>query len=491
MFSFRSATLATLAWGAFSGASQQWWGMVLLLTGCAGIGLVGLGSSRARREHTISKSLFAAVIATTACALLQLVPLPPAIVDRVSPANHTLVPERPVVSSTAQNESTADKASRRAVGEGEWRPLSVQPASTFRGLLCAVSLTLFFLGTTARLSPSDVQWLAGGIIVLGGLLAVTAILQLLNLLPLLPHGSSFGPFPNKNHYAAWMLMAIPLALGYVCAPWIVSRPVVDAGHGRSVLRRRVTALGRPATLVLALLAMGITLVLTMSRSGIGCFAAVLILTGIWVTRRQAFRLHRVVTIALLAVFALVSAVSAGTGALVDRFAALKGSELSARAPIWRHTLRILRDFPLTGAGLNTYGFATLMYRANDDARARATASQGTPQELSAASFLAAHNDYLQLAAEGGLLLGVPVAVLLVVFVGTVRQRVRADPPEALTAWVRAGAVTGVIAVGLQELVEFSLQVPANAAFFALLGAIAIHGTQTAEPVSSEARGVQP
>jgi len=37
-----------------------------------------------------------------------------------------------------------------------------------------------------------------------------------------------------------------------------------------------------------------------------------------------------------------------------------------------------------------------------------------------------------------------------------------------------GAVTGLVAIALQETVEFSLQMPGNAALFAVLAAIAMH-----------------
>ena len=36
-----------------------------------------------------------------------------------------------------------------------------------------------------------------------------------------------------------------------------------------------------------------------------------------------------------------------------------------------------------------------------------------------------------------------------------------------------GAVTGIVAVAFQEIVEFSLQMPGNAAFFTVLCAIAV------------------
>ena len=45
--------------------------------------------------------------------------------------------------------------------------------------------------------------------------------------------------------------------------------------------------------------------------------------------------------------------------------------------------------------------------------------------------------------------------------------------DAVTYWMRAGAAVGLMAIGLQAVVEFSLQMPGNAALFAVLCAIAM------------------
>ena len=84
----------------------------------------------------------------------------------------------------------------------------------------------------------------------------------------------------------------------------------------------------------------------------------------------------------------------------------------------------------------------------------------------------AHNEYLQLAAEGGVLLGVPVVCALAAFARDVRRRFVGSSESGY--WVRLGAVTGLVAIALQSTVEFSLQMPGNAALCAVLCAIALH-----------------
>ena len=86
----------------------------------------------------------------------------------------------------------------------------------------------------------------------------------------------------------------------------------------------------------------------------------------------------------------------------------------------------------------------------------------------------AHNDYLQVAAEGGLLVGLPALLLIVAAACQVWRRFRERADTVTTFWLRAGAVAGLLTIALQEATEFSLQMPGNAALFCVLAAIAVH-----------------
>ena len=46
--------------------------------------------------------------------------------------------------------------------------------------------------------------------------------------------------------------------------------------------------------------------------------------------------------------------------------------------------------------------------------------------------------------------------------------------DAATYWLRAGAVTGLCTIAIQELSDFTLQMPGAAVLFVVLAAIAIH-----------------
>ena len=62
---------------------------------------------------------------------------------------------------------------------------------------------------------------------------------------------------------------------------------------------------------------------------------------------------------------------------------------------------------------------------------------------------------------------------MVAFVRIARRRFRAASGHSSDYLIRAGALTGIVAIALQEAVDFSLQMPGNAVLFVVLLALAI------------------
>ena len=274
--------------------------------------------------------------------------------------------------------------------------------------------------------------------------------------PQLP-GQAFGPFVNKNHFAGWMLMALPLVLGLLCAG--IARGMRGV---RPVLRERLLWLGSPDASRIVLLAgaaavMGLALVLTMSRSGISAMALSLALTGGFVMAGQTTGSRKAFAAGYLVLLAVLVVGWVGADAIAARFAAADWGDLNARRGAWADAWRVAQAFPLAGTGLNTYGTSMLFYQQHDLAR----------------HYAQAHSDYLQIAAEGGLLLGLPILICVALFARDVRRRFREDG-DSSSYWLRAGAVAGLAAIALQSTVEFSLQMPGNAALFAVTCGIALH-----------------
>jgi O-antigen ligase len=439
-------TYAGLAWGAFAfGAVYPWayWPLALL---CAASGIAGL-YAREGLQLPVEGRLSAALAAVAAVALLQLVPLPAGVLGAFSPRRMELLNQLDV---------------RFALGLVNVHGLSLDPAATLRAVVLFVGLGLFMLGLARCLTDKSALRLLGVITWLGIALAVAGIVQrpytgaIYGFWQPLTPSRPFGPFVNKNHFAGWMVMAIPLVLGYFCA--IVSRGTRTV---RPTLRDWTIWLSsreanRAVLAVFAVMLMGLALVLSLSRSGMLSLVVALLLCSAFAIRRQQGALGRSAIVGGLALLSVVIVVWAGTETIAARFAVADTVDLGGRLPIWGGTVRILEDFWLTGSGLNTYGVATLFY----------------PAMVTGYHLGEAHNDYLQLAVEGGLLLGIPILVAIVTFALMVRRRLVASAGSAY--WIRLGAVAGIVAVAVQSMVEFSLQIPGNAALFATLCALALH-----------------
>jgi putative inorganic carbon (hco3(-)) transporter len=138
-----------------------------------------------------------------------------------------------------------------------------------------------------------------------------------------------------------------------------------------------------------------------------------------------------------------------------------------RSAIWADAGRLARDFAITGTGAGTFGTAIAVYQ---------TAEPGY-------SIGQAHNHYLQIAAEGGALVGVPAALVVVAFLLLFLTGMKED--QTSDHLMRAGAGAGLAGVMLQSFWETGLRMPANAMLFAVLAAIAIHSPVLAPRVRNQ------
>ena len=161
---------------------------------------------------------------------------------------------------------------------------------------------------------------------------------------------------------------------------------------------------------------------------------------------------------------------AGTDMALERFMTAR-SDSPGRLVAWRDAWQIASDFTWFGTGLGTFGKAMLVYQ---------TASRPW-------MYAQAHNDYLQLAAEGGVLVGVPALVVAGLAIAGIRRRLTAGADQPLTWWMRIGAVAGLAGIAAQSAVEFSLQMPGNTILFVVLLALAMHRPRSESKRSVDTR----
>lgn len=280
----------------------------------------------------------------------------------------------------------------------------------------------------------------------------------------------YGPFVNRNHFATWMIMAAPLVFGYLLAR-VPTRS--DGGYSR----RLAGALKQLGTvriwLVVAVCVMALAVLMSASRSGLIALAAALTVTSVLGMRRGPAppKPHRgeggganvlgwTMFQAAMVAAVVLSFGNVGTVlARIDETLATTGAG-RGRIAVWRDTLRLIGDFNVTGTGAGTFGAAVPAYQ---------TAAPGY-------SIGHAHNHYLHLAAEGGVLVIVVFVLVAGAFLYAVTSRSREDRGHGLL--MRLGATVGIGAVMLQSIWETGLRMPANAMLCGIIAAIATHGARS-------------
>lgn len=464
-----ATALASVTWGVLALGAVYPWAYWPLVWGALISGLLGLHRGPGLWP-TLGHPLLLAVLAVCAAVAIQLIPLSPSILRSASPATlsfvHDYVRVPDEVVAAAIDGPVAAKPATAAT------PLSLRPRRTAIALVFVLALGVMIAGGAAGLGVTEARRLAAGVLILAAIVAFISIVQRAT-----PNGriywlweprfqnTAWGPFVNRNHFAGWMVMAISAGLGYFVA--VSSR----AMRGIKGWRSRVVWLSSSeATSVvlggLALALMGFSLVRTASRSGLICFVASMLVVSFALVNSRAHsgtRRRRMALVGYIVCLALATVVWTGLPLIANRFTYSDTAtpfSLGGRAALWSTAIEIARRFPLTGTGLNTYTHVTPFFQ-------RTT----TPNSDEV------HNDYLQLAAEGGLLVGIPVVVFVMLFVREVRLRFRTGNHNLISYWLRVGAVAGLVAIAVQESVEFSLQLPGNGVMFAMLCAIAVHNPE--------------
>jgi O-antigen ligase len=289
----------------------------------------------------------------------------------------------------------------------------------------------------------------------------------------MPHDEGarpFGPFVNRNHFATWVLMAFPLAVGYVAAAVSAHKPGRRIAGEMAVMLQGLGTGAAWTAIAAGVMILG--LVTSTSRSGL-IGLSVSFVTAAWIGRRRMDRRTRLWGLAGAVVLASVVFACVNMEPLVWRVEETLAVGAGGRPQVWRETVPIVHDFWMTGTGLGSFQTAMLVY-----------------QQMNRAVFVnQAHSQYLQLLAEGGVLVAAPVLLAVFAFLRLFVRRLKADLSPSV--WIRIGGMTALVAVAVQSFWETGLRMPANGVLFAIAAAIAVHrpaGREASAPSAAVALG---
>jgi len=314
---------------------------------------------------------------------------------------------------------------------------------------------LCFLASQTLIRGSQARSLAVIFSLYGGALAAFALIQGISANGKLywirqPRmgGWIYGPYVNHNHYAGLMEMLVPI-------PLILSLTKLAS------TRTRAVAAAAAAVMV------G-TVFLSGSRGGmLAIFAELVILGILLVKQKRGLRTAIGIGVFLAIVVALLTWI--GGSELSKRIASVSTphSEITSdiRTYINRDGLRMFLKRPVLGWGLGTFPVVYPQFRTFYT------------------NFFVnqAHNDYLQLLVEMGLL-GFATMLWFVVTLYSRAIKKIGNWTSEMSGAVALACLLGLSGILVHSAVDFNLQIPANAALFYVLCTIA-----ATEPFAQPAR----
>jgi O-antigen ligase len=338
---------------------------------------------------------------------------------------------------------------------GVLRTLSFDPHSTKLVVVQLGSLLVYFAATLVFVdTPHRLHVLVRTIMIFGFLLAIFGLTQSFTSptkvywMRELNQSTAFGPFINRHHFAGYMELTIALPLGLLLAGAIDKQKWI-------------------LYLFLAGL-MGVALVMTASRGGIISVVAeivfLVIVTAIWrkhgERRRVGSRLKgiaaRVGLAAALIVGLFIGVMLLGGEFSLNRFIDSVNTDdpTTGRAHFWSVTVDMIKANPVLGTGLGAYG---VMYTRYDSRNGLYRLEQ-------------AHNDYLQVFSDAGVVGGVLAFafVVLLFYRGFGRARSR----DNFRRGVALAALGGCFGVLVHSFFDFTLHTTSNALLFLVLAALA-------------------
>jgi O-antigen ligase len=453
-----AGTLFLILFAPLSFGAVEPWAETTLEVSALAIFVAWFLKARAENQKIILPPFGPALALLIVLGGIQLIPLPPAMRSFL-------------VSTLSLNNLEASQ---------RWLPLSSDwPATLFTMLFLSALLALSFAVSNQMITPARMHLLLYSLVLLGLFEALYGLAEFwTNHQHIFWYRKTYyreeptGTFINHNHYAAFIGMILPLSIGLLIQrlkDWKdIHRQSENLGQ------RRNFSFNLPV-LFISSISMLLALILSNSRGGIlASFLSLAFLLFFLLKKRIG--IHQRYLAVVLGI-PILGALIIFNQVLIYRFS-FSIRDAPERFELWKDSLDIIRDAPLLGTGLGSYARVIPKYRNHRDL----IFVSGIPLP---ADVHFAHNDYVQLATEGGLM-----ALCLLVWAISSTASALLRRFRQMDRWESQVTgyclIAGLLMVLTHALVDFNFHIPAIALVFCILLCLACNGTlgtESARPFS--------
>ncbi|MFH1981112.1 MAG: O-antigen ligase family protein [Pseudomonadota bacterium] len=421
--------------------------------------------------HWIKTGMEPLFLLMTAFLIIQMLPLPQAVVKIISPEAWVM----------AQKSVPAQDAVGYPSIVPSWITLAPYTYPVRMALVRWFCYGLFFWGMVNSLNSR--QRIDSAILVLVGIGCFEAVYGLIKPSTGLNYVWWWqndyygmwvtGTYINHNIFAGLMEMLLQLALGTAIGISFFTKKK-KVTFGRQSLRGRFLGIiqkgedaNRRVLFFFAAVVISISLIFSGSRAGMAAAAVGLLAMGMLLLCRRGYRRKGGI---ILILFLIVGgwALKIGVEAPLKRFDSAE-ADWQVRARYTRDTITMWQDYRLTGAGGGSFHHVFNKYQSVEDRKGW---------------IRYAHNDWAQLLSEYGIVgAAIGIGGLLYFLISYIRMWMRRRDSGAIG--IGAGCLSGLVAIGAHSYFDFNLHYPANFLVMTSLLAIGLAAIRLSDRGGSE------
>lgn len=298
----------------------------------------------------------------------------------------------------------------------------------FTRLVCLAAI--FYIVINFMTREEDIKRVLNIVLMASTSIALFGILQYLGIIDRSWWDSSrflSSTYVNHNHFAGYLELAIPLAIGMSLAE---------------------KNMGKRSIYVYSFLILSIAFLLSMSRGGWLSLSLSMTFMAFMIFKRGHSRFVLFMAVLFFVTLGIFIFTAMDLGFLLRRVASYREFDFTGRLEIWKGTINIIKHNWISGTGLGSFMYNFPRYR---------------PPGLNA--FINyAHNDYLQVASELGIL-GLCLMIFIVFKIIRKGLKTHGMAISSFKKWISLSLTAGVLSIAIHGLGDFNLYIPANAILF--------------------------